>query len=122
MALVPDTLWVIANMKKTQMADVRIGQPVTFTVDALNHLKLYGHVQQISPATGSSSPCCRPTMPPATSSRSPSASRCALPSTPSSLTSHVCVPACRWWSALIHEQNNDAACLGPLQAPSGVKT
>jgi len=53
MALVPDTLWVIANMKETQMADVRIGQPATFTVDALNHLKLRGHVQQISPATGS---------------------------------------------------------------------
>ncbi|MFJ4052512.1 HlyD family secretion protein [Pseudomonas sp. NPDC089743] len=53
MALVPDTVWVIANMKETQMANVRIGQPVTFTVDALNHLKLRGHVQQISPATGS---------------------------------------------------------------------
>ena len=53
MALVPDTLWVIANMKETQMAAVRIGQPVSFTVDALNHQKLYGHVQQISPATGS---------------------------------------------------------------------
>ncbi|MCY1446523.1 Multidrug export protein EmrA [compost metagenome] len=53
MALVPDTLWVIANMKETQMANVRIGQPVSFTVDALNHLKLHGHVQQISPATGS---------------------------------------------------------------------
>ncbi|MBF8702357.1 HlyD family secretion protein [Pseudomonas putida] len=53
MALVPDTLWVIANMKETQMANVRIGQPVSFTVDALNHLKLQGHVQQISPATGS---------------------------------------------------------------------
>lgn len=53
MALVPDTLWVIANIKETQMAAVRIGQPVSFTVDALNHLKLYGHVQQISPATGS---------------------------------------------------------------------
>lgn len=53
MALVPDTLWVIANMKETQMADVRIGQPATFTVDALNHRKLRGHVQQISPATGS---------------------------------------------------------------------
>jgi len=53
MALVPDTLWVIANMKETQMADVRIGQQATFTVDALNHLKLRGHVQQISPATGS---------------------------------------------------------------------
>ncbi len=47
MALVPDTLWVIANMKETQMANVRIGQPATFTVDALNHLKLRGHVQQI---------------------------------------------------------------------------
>ncbi|MGN7746574.1 HlyD family secretion protein [Pseudomonas sp. 22515] len=53
MALVPDTLWVIANMKETQMANVRIGQPVSFTVDALNHRKLRGHVQQISPATGS---------------------------------------------------------------------
>ena len=53
MALVPDTLWVIANMKETQMANVRVGQPVTFTVDALSHLELKGHVQQISPATGS---------------------------------------------------------------------
>jgi multidrug resistance efflux pump len=53
MALVPDTLWLIANMKETQMANVRVGQPVTFTVDALNHLKLSGHVQRISPATGS---------------------------------------------------------------------
>lgn len=53
MALVPDTLWVIANMKETQMHNVRIGQPVTFTVDALDHLKLRGHVQRISPATGS---------------------------------------------------------------------
>ena len=36
-----------------EMANVRIGQPVTFTVDALNHLRLRGHVQRISPATGS---------------------------------------------------------------------
>ncbi|MGE8064206.1 HlyD family secretion protein [Pseudomonas sp. NPDC089569] len=53
MALVPDTLWVIANMKETQMDNVRVGQPVSFTVDALNHLQLHGHVQRISPATGS---------------------------------------------------------------------
>jgi multidrug resistance efflux pump len=53
MALVPDTLWVIANMKETQMDKIRIGQPVSFTVDALNHLQLLGHVQRISPATGS---------------------------------------------------------------------
>jgi len=52
-ALVPQTMWVVANMKETQMADVRLGQPVTFTVDALNHAKLRGRVEQISPATGS---------------------------------------------------------------------
>lgn len=52
-ALVPNTLWVIANMKETQMADVRLGQPVRFTVDALNNASLRGHVERISPATGS---------------------------------------------------------------------
>ncbi|WP_338477845.1 HlyD family secretion protein [Pseudomonas trivialis] len=53
MALVPNQLWVIANMKETQMADVQVGQPVTFTVDALNHRRFHGTVQHISPATGS---------------------------------------------------------------------
>jgi len=52
-ALVPQTMWVVANMKETQMADVRLGQPVVFTVDALNHAKLRGHVEEIAPATGS---------------------------------------------------------------------
>jgi multidrug resistance efflux pump len=52
-ALVPTTMWIVANMKETQMADVRLGQPVTFTVDALNHARLRGHVEQIAPATGS---------------------------------------------------------------------
>ncbi|ALK98173.1 hemolysin secretion protein D [Massilia sp. WF1] len=52
-ALVPQTMWVVANLKETQMANVRLGQPVTFTVDALNHARLRGHVEQISPATGS---------------------------------------------------------------------
>ena len=52
-ALVPQTMWVVANLKETQMADVRLGQPVTFTVDALNHAKLRGHVEEIAPATGS---------------------------------------------------------------------
>ncbi|AMS22675.1 multidrug transporter EmrA [Pseudomonas synxantha] len=53
MALVPKQLWVIANMKETQMDNVQVGQPVTFTVDALNHRKFHGTVQHISPATGS---------------------------------------------------------------------
>lgn len=53
MALVPKQLWVIANMKETQMDNVQVGQPVSFTVDALNHRKFHGTVQHISPATGS---------------------------------------------------------------------
>ncbi|MGR2707377.1 HlyD family secretion protein [Pseudomonas sp. ArH3a] len=53
MALVPPQLWVIANMKETQMDNVQVGQPVTFTVDALNHRTFHGTVQHISPATGS---------------------------------------------------------------------
>ncbi|KAF1010411.1 MAG: putative multidrug resistance protein EmrK [Pseudomonas fluorescens] len=53
MALVPNQLWVIANMKETQMDNVQVGQPVTFTVDALDHRKFHGTVERISPATGS---------------------------------------------------------------------
>lgn len=53
MALVPDTLWVLANFKETQMPRIRIGQPARFSVDALGGEKLHGRVQEISPATGS---------------------------------------------------------------------
>jgi multidrug resistance efflux pump len=52
-ALVPAQMWVIANLKETQMANIRVGQPVRFTVDALNHAPLTGHVERISPAAGS---------------------------------------------------------------------
>jgi len=52
MGLVPDVLWVIANFKETQMADIRIGQAVVFRVDALKGAKLHGHVERIAPATG----------------------------------------------------------------------
>jgi multidrug resistance efflux pump len=52
-ALVPPQMWVIANLKETQMANVRVGQPVSFTVDALDNATLRGHVERISPATGS---------------------------------------------------------------------
>jgi multidrug resistance efflux pump len=53
MALVPRPRWIIANMKETQMANVRLGQPVKFTVDALEDREMHGHVQRISPAAGS---------------------------------------------------------------------
>ncbi|HBW3677255.1 TPA: HlyD family secretion protein [Klebsiella pneumoniae] len=51
-SLVPPQHWVIANLKETQLAEVRVGQPVTFTVDALNGETFHGKVQSISPPTG----------------------------------------------------------------------
>lgn len=52
-AIVPSQLWIIANLKETQMAKIAVGQPAVFSVDALDNAKLRGHVEQISPATGS---------------------------------------------------------------------
>ncbi|MDL2358544.1 MAG: HlyD family secretion protein [Pseudomonadota bacterium] len=52
-AIVPEQLWVIANLKETQMARVAVGQGATLTVDALNNARLRGHVERIAPATGS---------------------------------------------------------------------
>lgn len=52
MALVPEELWVVANFRETQMARIREGLPVRFTVDALDGLVLSGHVERIAPATG----------------------------------------------------------------------
>ncbi len=51
-SLVPAQHWVIANIKETQLATLRIGQPVRFTVDALDGQAFQGRVQSISPATG----------------------------------------------------------------------
>jgi len=53
MGLVPRQLWIIANLKETQMNHVRVGQSVTFKVDALDGAQLTGQVERISPATGS---------------------------------------------------------------------
>ncbi|QJT80892.1 HlyD family secretion protein [Kosakonia sp. MUSA4] len=51
-SLVPSQRWVIANLKETQLADVVVGQPVRFTVDALNGRSYHGRVESLSPATG----------------------------------------------------------------------
>ncbi|WP_321447925.1 HlyD family secretion protein [uncultured Cohaesibacter sp.] len=51
--LVPNEVWVVANYKETQLAKMRIGQPVSFTVDAQNDRRFTGHVERFSPATGS---------------------------------------------------------------------
>ncbi len=51
MALVPSKVWVIANFKETQLAGMRVGQPVSFTVDALRHARLTGKIERFSPSS-----------------------------------------------------------------------
>lgn len=53
MSLVAPETWVIANINEGELADLRVDQPVSFTVDALHHQRFHGHVAQISPATAS---------------------------------------------------------------------
>jgi multidrug resistance efflux pump len=53
LTLVPDRIWVVANFKETQLPGMRAGQPVTFTVDALQHAALTGHIERFSPAAAS---------------------------------------------------------------------
>ncbi len=53
MSLVPlDKLYVVANFKETQLALMRVGQPATIKVDALDGTELVGRVESLSPGTG----------------------------------------------------------------------
>ena len=52
MSLEPVDRWIIADYKEAQTAHMAVGQPVTFTVDALDGARLKGHVELLSPATG----------------------------------------------------------------------
>lgn len=60
MAVVPNGTWVVANFKETQLSRIHPGQPVTFTVDALDGVQLRGHVERFSPAAGSEFSVIRP--------------------------------------------------------------
>ena len=53
MYIVPDELWVVANFKETQTAEMAVGQRATLEVDALGGLELTGRVQSIAPAASS---------------------------------------------------------------------
>jgi membrane fusion protein (multidrug efflux system) len=54
MSIVSDSgTWVTANFKETQLSDVKVGQPVTISVDAYDGCSVTGHIQSISGATGS---------------------------------------------------------------------
>ena len=60
MALVPDQVWIIANFKETQLADMAVGQKVAFSVDALKRARLTGTIERFSPAAGSEFSVIRP--------------------------------------------------------------
>jgi membrane fusion protein (multidrug efflux system) len=51
-AIVPQTFWVLANFKETQLAHMHPGQKVLLTPDIDTHDAVNGHVDSVAPATG----------------------------------------------------------------------
>jgi membrane fusion protein (multidrug efflux system) len=49
---VPDDIWVTANFKETQLADMRPGQPVDLVIDAYPGHQLHGKVVSVQPGSG----------------------------------------------------------------------
>ncbi|MDW9463664.1 HlyD family efflux transporter periplasmic adaptor subunit [Sinorhizobium meliloti] len=60
LSVVPHEVWIVANFKETQLDGMRVGQPVTISVDALNRQVLRGHIERFSPAAGSEFSIIRP--------------------------------------------------------------
>jgi membrane fusion protein (multidrug efflux system) len=48
-----DNVWIVANLREEQMARVRVGQPVTISVDAIPDRTFAGWVESVSGGTGS---------------------------------------------------------------------
>lgn len=49
---VPDTTWVTANFKETQLGAMRRGQPVSLSIDAYPHRTIHGHVASVQSGSG----------------------------------------------------------------------
>ena len=60
MYLVPSHVWVVANFKETQTANIKVGQAAKVRVDALGGAELTGKVERIAPAAGSEFSVIRP--------------------------------------------------------------
>jgi membrane fusion protein (multidrug efflux system) len=52
LAIVPQQIWIIADFKETQLADMRPGQPVEIAVDSYPGHKFHGHVDSIQAGSG----------------------------------------------------------------------
>jgi membrane fusion protein, multidrug efflux system len=53
MAVVEDDVWILANLKETQLERVQVGQPVEIKIDALPHHQFAGRVDSLQAGTGS---------------------------------------------------------------------
>ena len=53
LSIVPEDVWVTANFKETQLADMRQGQKVDIHVDAFPRTRFAGHVDSFQTGTGS---------------------------------------------------------------------
>jgi membrane fusion protein (multidrug efflux system) len=51
MTLIPNTVYITANYKETQMGNMRVGQDVDIKVDAYKGVTFHGHVVSINPAS-----------------------------------------------------------------------
>jgi len=51
-AIVQENVWLTANFKETQLADMKVGQEVKVTIDAIPGKELIGKVDSFSPASG----------------------------------------------------------------------
>ncbi|HWE46709.1 MAG TPA: HlyD family secretion protein [Caulobacteraceae bacterium] len=52
MAIVPLNVWITANYKETQLANMRVGQKVEVKIDACPHTKVRAHVDSIQRGAG----------------------------------------------------------------------
>lgn len=51
-SIVPENVWVVANFKETQIANMRKGQKVTIKIDTFGSKKFKGEVESIQRSTG----------------------------------------------------------------------
>ncbi len=51
-AIVPETMWIVANFKETQLANMKKGQPVKIKIDTYGGKKFKGEVDSIQRSTG----------------------------------------------------------------------
>ena len=53
LSIVPlDKVWVVANFKETQLADLKVGQVVSISVDGYSGQKLSGRIDSLAPGSG----------------------------------------------------------------------